>query len=118
MAESEEIEVVNSLLFSNKLFKIRKLLSIKNDTSSPREVHFTVLRIYFAAYSKKRSNFKRKHFQNLNYTGESLLYSIIKMYVQNQSKAENLFKESANDPLLDFIINYILLLFYPVFQSF
>lgn len=71
MAEEDEIKEVNNLLFSKKLFKIKKILSIKNETSSPREVHFTVLRIYFAAYSKSRSNFKRKHFNSLQNTGEN-----------------------------------------------
>jgi hypothetical protein len=60
----------------------------------PREVHFAVLRIYFAAYSKRRSNFKRKHFQSLKYTGESQIYSIMKMYVVSQHKRDNLFRES------------------------
>ena len=60
MAVQEDIDKINDLLFSRKLLKIKKLLSVKNDTASPREVHFTILRIYFAAFSKKRTNSNRK----------------------------------------------------------
>ena len=119
MAQKEEIEEINQILFSRKLFKVRKLLSIRNDTASPREVHFTILRIYFAGYSKKRSNFKRSHFQKVNYAGEDIIYSLTKMYILSQTKRDNLFRETDSVyALLDFIINYLLLLFYPVFTNF
>lgn len=119
MANQEEIDEINSILFSRKLFKIKKLLSIKNETVSPREVHFTILRIYFAGYSKKRSNFKRGHFQRITFAGEDIIYSLTKMYITSQTKRDQLFRQTeVGDIILDFIINYLLLLFYPVFCSF
>lgn len=39
---------------------LRKILQVKNDTVPVKELHFTIGRLFFAAYSKKRSNFKRR----------------------------------------------------------
>jgi hypothetical protein len=78
MAEWDEIDEVNKLLFSNKLLIIKKLLFVKNDTINIKEVHFTIGRIYFAAYSKKRTNYKRKQFSNLKYQGEDMIHNIFK----------------------------------------
>ena len=43
MAVQDEIDKINEILFSNKLLKIKKLLSVKNDTASPKEVHLLYL---------------------------------------------------------------------------
>jgi hypothetical protein len=77
MAVQEEIDMVNDILFSRKLMKIKKLLLVKNDTASTKEVHFTILRIYFAAYQKKRTNSNRKQLSKVLYSGEDMLNSIV-----------------------------------------
>lgn len=51
---------MNKILFSSKLLVIKKLLFVKNDTYNIKEIHMTIGRIYFAAYSKRRTNYKRK----------------------------------------------------------
>jgi hypothetical protein len=92
---------------------------VRNDTASPREVHFTILRIFFAAYSKKRTNSNRKQISKIVYSGEDMLNTIFRMYISNHNKRDTLFKESnVIDPLFEFIINLLLLLFMPVYNNF
>ncbi|KAM3126815.1 hypothetical protein pb186bvf_021089 [Paramecium bursaria] len=119
MVDQNEIDEVNNLLFTQKLLTPRKILTVKNDTVSIQELHFTVARVYFAAYSRKRSNFKRKQFINLQYTGEDMVHNLIKYYISQITKRDNLFKETEpNDPIFDFILNYMQLLYLPSFIDF
>ena len=94
MAVQDEIDKINEILFSNKLLKIKKLLSVKNDTASTKEVHFTMLSIYFAAFSKKRTNSNRKQLSKVVYTGEDMFNTIVRMYMGGHNKRDTLFKES------------------------
>ena len=38
MIEQDEIDQINEILFSKKLYKIKKILTVSNDTASQREV--------------------------------------------------------------------------------
>ncbi|CAD8151801.1 unnamed protein product [Paramecium octaurelia] len=119
MAERDEIEEVNKLIFSNKLLIIKKLLFVKNDTINVKEVHFTLGRIYFAAYSKKRTNYKRSQFSQLKFQGEDMIHNIFKQYINSQTKRDMLFKDQDDsDPYFQFLLNYMQLLYSPVYFEF
>lgn len=93
MAEQKEIDEVNAVLFNTKLLKVKKILSVKNETVSTKEVHLTVGRIYFAAYSKGRTNFKRKQFQKIPFQGEHMLNALLNLYIKSSTKRDMLFRE-------------------------
>ncbi|KRX01642.1 hypothetical protein PPERSA_03726 [Pseudocohnilembus persalinus] len=90
-------------------------------SASQKEIHFSLARIYFTAYSSNRTNFKRKQFRGLPYQGKDMLHNIFKMYIDQDPilSKEYLFSEKYQDqPLCQFIQNYLQLLFLPVLQQF
>lgn len=88
MIDQNEIDEVNKLLFSQKVYALKKVFFVKNDTIPVKEVHFTIGRLYFAAYSKRRSNFKRKQFKYLSFAGEDMIHNIFRLYLQTQTKRD------------------------------
>ena len=77
-ASNDEIQLVNSVLFGNKLDKIVRLLNFNNQLGTQQEIHFAIARIYFTAHSRSRSNFNRKYLKSLQYQGKDMLYNLIR----------------------------------------
>ncbi|EAR89914.2 hypothetical protein TTHERM_00560050 (macronuclear) [Tetrahymena thermophila SB210] len=118
-----QIDEVNKILFGNKLDKIVRILTSKEIIGSQQEVHFAVGRIYFAAHSRNRSNFNRNAFKQIKHTGKDLIYNLIRHYVVNQSPDKQKTqicsqKDTEKYPIPAFILNYLQLLFMPIYNQF
>lgn len=106
---------MNNLIFSKKILRIKKIITAKGEDSW-REIQFTIARIYFSAYSKKRSNFKRQEFVKIQFSGEDIINTLLKLYTNSIMRKDQLFKDE--DGIFNFVLNFLLLTYLPTYNTF
>jgi len=112
---------VNKVLFSNNLDKVVKLLAARDVEGSQREGHFAIGRIYFAAHSRGRSNFKREEFKELAYCGKEMLHNLFNCYVHYDPtflKSDLFSQQEQDNPIFAFLLNYMHLVFRTILIQF